>query len=68
MKDLVVGKLIEMIEKDEPIPDVHPEFKDVDRILYWLNRYFISPMKKVFGLEPAIYTEEDEIYDPPSKK
>lgn len=67
-KDLVFGKLIEMIEKDEPIPDVHQEFKDVDRILYWLNRYFISPMKKVFGLEPAIYTEEDEIYDPPSKK
>lgn len=67
-KDLVFGKLIEMVEKDEPIPDVHQEFKDVDRILYWLNRYFISPMKKVFGLEPAIYTVEDEIYDPPSKK
>lgn len=67
-KDLVVGKLIEMIEKEEPIPDVHEEFNDVDRILYWLNRYFIKPFKKVFNLEPAVYTEEDEIYAPPSKK
>lgn len=67
-KDLVVGKLIEMIEKEEPIPDVHPEFTDIDRILYWLNRYFIKPFKKVFNLEPAIYTEEDEVYAPPSKK
>ena len=67
-KDLIVGKIIEMIEKEEPIPDVHPEFNDIDRILYWLNRYFINPFKKVFGLEPAIYTEEDEIYAPPSKK
>ena len=67
-KDLVVGKLIEMIEKEEPIPDVHPEFNDIDRIMYWLNRYFIKPLRKVINLEPAIYTEEDERYEPPKRK
>lgn len=49
-KDLTVGMLIEKIEREEPIPDIHPEFNDIDKISYIMNTYFINPMKVVFGL------------------
>ena len=64
-KNMTIGKLIEMIEKEEPIPDVHPEFEDVDKFKWMLDRYFINPFKKVFGLDSNLSYEdvENETYE-----
>lgn len=69
-KNLTIGKLIETIEKEEPIPDVHPEFDDIDKIKWMLDRYFINPFKKVFGLDNTIDYEkmENDTYEESKNK
>ena len=64
-KNITIGKLIEVIEKEEPIPDIHPEFEDIDKFKWMLDRYFINPFKKVFGLDSNLSYEdvENETYD-----
>ena len=59
-KNITIGKLIETIEKEEPIPDIHPEFEDIDKIKWMLDRYFINPFKKVFGLDDNLSYEDVE--------
>lgn len=59
-KNMTIGKLIETIEKEEPIPNIYPEFNDLDRIKWMLDRYFINPFKKVFGLDNNISYEDVE--------
>ena len=58
--NLSYGNLIAIIEKNEPIPDVHEEYNDVDKIKWWLNRYFLNPIKKLMNNDSSPYTEEDE--------
>jgi hypothetical protein len=58
--NLSYGTLIAKVEKNEPIPDVHQEYDDVDRIKWWLNRYFLNPIKKLINNDSTPYTEEDE--------
>lgn len=59
-KNLVYGTLIGVYEENEPIPEPLNSFIDVDKFKYMLDRYFIKPLRKVFGLDKDIYTLEDE--------
>ena len=58
--NLIYGNLIATIEKNEPITDSHKEYDDVDRIKWWINRYFLNPIKKLMMEDSSPYTEEDE--------
>ena len=60
-KNLVYGALIGVYEENDPIPETLDIFIDVDKFKYMLDRYFIKPFKKVFGLDKNIYTSEDEM-------
>lgn len=60
-KNLVYGALIGVYEENDPIPEPLDIFIDVDGFKKMLDRYFIKPFKKVFGLDKNIYTSEDEI-------
>lgn len=60
-KNLVYGALIGVYEENDPIPEPLDIFIDVDSFKKMLDRYFIKPFKKVFGLDKNIYTSEDEI-------
>lgn len=62
-KDMTFGNLIKTFEMEEPIPEISEEFKDVDKIEYMINRYFTTPIKKVFGILNPKYTQEDEVWD-----
>lgn len=43
------GEIVKMIEETEPISDQQDEFKDVDGIYKYIDRWFITQMKRVFG-------------------
>ena len=58
--NLIYGNLIATIEKNEPITDSHKEYDDVARIKWWINRYFLNPIKKLMMEDSSPYTEEDE--------
>ena len=60
-KSMTLGQLIKRIEDEEPIPDTNEDFEDVDRIKYFIERYFTNPMRKVLGIDKAEYTIEDEM-------
>ena len=62
-KNMIIGKLIEEVEKTEPIPEVHNDFKDVDKFYHMLERYFFKPIRKSLGLDNQNYTYEDELND-----
>ncbi|MCC0764804.1 hypothetical protein IR151_17560 [Clostridioides sp. ES-S-0006-03] len=60
--NLVYGTLLEIYEKKEPVPDALDSFKDVDGFKRMIDRYFVKPFKKVFGLDESNnYTYEDEL-------
>lgn len=44
------GELIKMIEEEEPIPEPKEEFKDVDGIRKYIDRWFVKHFARVFGL------------------
>ena len=46
---MVVGYLINMVETDRPIPEVSDEFKDVDEIGSMIEKYYLSPIRKVMN-------------------
>ena len=60
-KSMTLGQLIKRIEDEEPIPETTKEFEDVDRIKFYIERYFTNPMRKVLGIDKAEYTIEDEM-------
>lgn len=43
------GEIVKMIEETEPISDQADEFKDADGIYKYIDRWFITQMKRVFG-------------------
>ena len=45
------SKIIELIETKRPVPMRHPEFDDVNGIAKLVNKHFIKPFKRVWGLE-----------------
>lgn len=46
----VLGTFIQKIEEEEPIPEPLPQFKDVDKIRYYIETFFTKHIKKVFGI------------------
>lgn len=59
------GEWVRKIEETEPIPEPSEEFKDVDGIRKYIDKWFVGHMKKVFGL--ADTTETDDISEEDDK-
>lgn len=45
------GQWVKKIEEEEPIPEPREEFKDVDRIEKYINKWFVGHFKKILGIE-----------------
>lgn len=45
-----IGVHIQKFENTEPLPDIAPEFQDVDRIMDYIRILFTNPMKRVHGV------------------
>lgn len=56
-----IGTRIQVWENTKPIPSLSSEFDDVDNIKGYVNKYFVVPMKRVFGR--ATQEEVDALYD-----
>lgn len=59
-EQLTLGNIIKMIEYDEPIPMTSPEFDDVNKIEKIMDKYFITPFKRVLGLKNKDFGDVDE--------
>lgn len=56
------GTLIKKFEKDKPIPEPDPAWKDVDGIAKYIKTFFFGHMAKAMGIENKYQDEyEDEI-------
>jgi hypothetical protein len=55
-----LGYIIELIEYNEPIPMKHKEFDDVNGIEKLIERTFIRPFKRVFGLKDRTEGDSNE--------
>lgn len=53
------GLWIKKIEEEEPIPEAIDEFKDVDGILGYIQKFFVKHMSRIFGLEEDDIDEEE---------
>lgn len=45
------GEWIKKIEETEPIPEPRDEFKDVDGIRKYVDKWFVGHLKKIFGID-----------------
>ena len=59
-EQLTVGAIIKMIEYNEPIPDKHEEFNDINGIEELIEKYFVKPFKRVFGLANKEFGDDNE--------
>lgn len=59
-EQLTLGNIIKMIEYEEPIPMTSPEFDDVNKIEKIMDKYFITPFKRVLGLKNKDFGDVDE--------
>lgn len=60
-----MGVMIQMFEKEEPIPEPRPEWKDVDGIVHLITVYFLGHLSKMLNLHnrySALYEEEMDRY------
>lgn len=57
------GEWVRKIEETEPIPEPSEEFKDVDGIRKYIEKWYVKHMKKVFGLESTTEAESDILED-----
>lgn len=57
------GEWIKKIEETEPIPEALDEFKDVDGIKKYIDKWFVKHMKKVLGIESTTDSESDILED-----
>lgn len=53
------GEFIKMIEETEPIPEPRDEFKDVDGIKKYVDKWFVHHFSRVFGLSNDSMEEYD---------
>lgn len=59
-EQLTLGNIIKMIEYEEPIPMTSPEFDDVNKIEKIMDKYFITPFKRVLGLKNKDFGDINE--------
>ena len=59
-ESITVGTMLQMIERDEPIPNKNPDYTDVYGIGKIMYRYFFNPIRKIVNNDETPYTEEDE--------
>ena len=60
-----LGVMIEMFENEDPIPEINPEWKDVDGIVKLFNIYFLGHLSKMLGIKNRYsrdYEEEMQKY------
>ncbi len=60
-----LGVMIEMFENEDPIPEVNPEWKDIDGIVKLFNIYFLGHLSKMLGIKNRYskdYEEEMQKY------
>ena len=60
-----IGVMIQMFEKERPIPEARPEWRDVDGILKFVTVYFIGHLCKMLGLKNRyvkLYEDEMDKY------
>lgn len=55
------GTMVEDIEKTEPCLVPSTEFEDVDKIYYYITKYFVKPFARVMGLAEANNQGEIEL-------
>lgn len=60
------GELIKMIEEEEPIPEPRDEFKDVDGIRKYVERWFVNHFARVFGLNSGNDFDNEILLEPNS--
>lgn len=56
-----IGELIADWEKNAPLPELGVEFQDVDKIGFYMNKFFLIPMKRMFN--QASREELEILYD-----
>jgi len=54
------GEFIKMVEETEPIPEPRDEFKDVDGIGKYIDKWFLHHMRRFLGLTNETMEEYDE--------
>lgn len=54
------GEFIKMIEETEPIPEPREEFKDVDGIGKYIDKWFLHHMRRFLGMTNETMEEYDE--------
>lgn len=63
--DLPVGVHIKMYEEEDPIPEVRPEWRDVDGIIRIVTVYFLGHLMKMLGIKNRLsqmYEDEMDKY------
>ena len=66
--DTILRKKFDLVSKCIEVIETYTgkeEFEDIDKFKWMLDRYFINPFKKVFGLDSNLSYEdvENETYD-----
>ncbi|WP_010498369.1 hypothetical protein [Paenibacillus elgii] len=54
------GEFIKMVEETEPIPEPRDEFKDVDGISRYIDKWFLHHMKRFLGISNETMEEFDQ--------
>jgi hypothetical protein len=57
------GEWIKLIEETEPIPEPRDEFKDVDGIRKYIDKYFVGHFSKILGLESDFRPKDGDIIE-----
>lgn len=58
--EMTLGNILKLIEYEEPVPMTSNEFDDVNKIEKIMDKYFVSPFKRVLGLKNKNVGDMDE--------
>ena len=58
--DASFGMFIKKIEDEEPIPEPLEEFKDVDGLRKYIEKWFVKPFAKIFDLDSEVEVEDED--------
>lgn len=58
-----LGQMIEMWEEHDPIPEPDDDFKDVDKIAFYIDTFFKGHLAKMMGLKGAFSTMYERFMD-----